>query len=136
MIKKILIAILNITILLNLAIAANAANISGYGFKKSSGIDKVGQVTGQWQPSGNNDSETLYAKIAKIINWGLGLLGIAFLFLMVYAGFLWMNAKGDDKQISTAKGIIVDAIIGIIIIFGAYAVTAFVSDIMIRSNLT
>ena len=45
---------------------------------------------------------------------------------MVYAGFLWMNARGDDSQIEKAQDIIRAAIIGMAITVGAYSITAFV----------
>jgi VIT1/CCC1 family predicted Fe2+/Mn2+ transporter len=64
--------------------------------------------------------------IGKIIRTVLGLLGIIFLVLMVYAGFLWMTARGEEEPVSKAKDIIKQAIIGVIIVFLAYALTGFV----------
>ena len=64
--------------------------------------------------------------IGRIIRTILGLLGIIFLVLMVYAGFLWMTARGDSKKVDQAKQLITGAIIGVVIIAGAYTMTDFV----------
>lgn len=61
--------------------------------------------------------------IGNIIAQIMGLVGVVFLVLMVYGGFLYMTARGDEKQVGTAKGVIVSAIIGLAIVFGAYAIT-------------
>ena len=64
----------------------------------------------------------------NIIAPALGLLGIIFLVLMIYAGFLWMTAAGNSDQVSKAKRLMVNAIIGSVIIVGAYALTTAVFD--------
>ncbi len=64
--------------------------------------------------------------IAKVINAVLSLLGVVFLVLMVYGGFMWMTARGNDQQIEKAKGIITAAIIGVVVVVSAYAITYFV----------
>ncbi|MFA5128278.1 MAG: pilin [Patescibacteria group bacterium] len=64
--------------------------------------------------------------IANIIRVALGLLGIVVLVLMIYAGFLWMTAAGNEEQIEKAKKILKNAVIGLAIILMAYAIVAFV----------
>lgn len=64
--------------------------------------------------------------IGQVIGVGLGLVGVIFLALMVYGGFLWMTARGNEKQATQAKELIFAAIIGVIIIAAAYVITNFV----------
>lgn len=64
--------------------------------------------------------------IANIINIFLGFLGVLAVVLILYAGFLWMTSRGDEEKIKTAKGIIVSAVIGLVIILSAYAIASFV----------
>lgn len=64
--------------------------------------------------------------IATVIKGFLGLLGIIFIILIIYAGFTWMTAGGDEQKVTTAKETIKKAIIGLVIIVSAYAITAFV----------
>ena len=64
--------------------------------------------------------------IGQIISAGLGLLGIVFLILMLYGGYLWMTARGVEEKVDKAKDLITAAIIGLIIIVGAYAIANLV----------
>ena len=64
--------------------------------------------------------------IGRIINVVLGFLGIVFLCLILYAGFLWMTAQGDAKVVDKAKEILKQAIIGLIVIVAGFAISSFV----------
>lgn len=69
---------------------------------------------------------TLPELIGNLIRTFIGLLGIIFLLLIVYAGYLWLTAQGDEKKIEHAKDMLKNAVIGLIIISAAYAIAAFV----------
>lgn len=73
--------------------------------------------------------------IGNIINIFLGVLGVVLLVLVIYAGFLWMTAQGDAEQTKKARDIIINAVIGLIIILSAYAITAFVINALTGSEL-
>lgn len=64
--------------------------------------------------------------VARIIQVSLSILGTLALILIIYSGFLWMTAAGNDDQISKAKSTITAAIIGLVIILSAYAISTFV----------
>ncbi len=64
--------------------------------------------------------------VAKIIRVALGLLGIVAVVLILYGGFIWMTAGGDEERISQAKKILINAIIGLAIILSSYAIASFV----------
>lgn len=64
--------------------------------------------------------------IGNIINVALGFLGIVLLFYLLYGGFTWMTAGGDSKKVDTAKQMITNAIIGLIIIVASFAISNFV----------
>ncbi|MBI3957091.1 MAG: hypothetical protein HY340_03840 [Candidatus Kerfeldbacteria bacterium] len=68
----------------------------------------------------------LKSTVINIINWVLGLLGIIAVIMILYAGFLWMTAGGNEEKVGTAKKIISAAIIGLIIILLAWAIVNFV----------
>ncbi len=73
------------------------------------------------------DSETqLYNTVGLIINIGLGLLGIIFLIIALYAGFTWMTAGGDSDKVTKARQWLTNAILGLIIILSAYAISNYV----------
>ncbi len=60
--------------------------------------------------------------VANIIDVILGLTGMAFVIILVYAGILYLTAAGEDKNIIKAKKLISSSILGIIIIIAAYAI--------------
>ena len=72
------------------------------------------------------DGNNLAANAGKIVQAFLSLLGIIFLVLMLYGGYNWMTAAGDQSKVDKAKDTIRRAIIGLIITVGAYAITQFI----------
>lgn len=73
-------------------------------------------------------SFSLGALVALVIKTLLSLLGVIFVVLVIYAGFLWMTSAGNEENISKAKKIIIAATIGLAIVLSAYAITVFVLD--------
>jgi cysteine-rich repeat protein len=63
---------------------------------------------------------------ARIIRTALGFLGIVALVLILYGGFVWTTAGGNEENIQKAKKILMNAAIGLIIILSAYAIASFV----------
>jgi len=60
-----------------------------------------------------------------IIRVALGLLGIIFVAIIVYAGFVWMTAGGNEENAGKAKKLIFNGVIGLVIVLSAYAITIF-----------
>jgi len=76
--------------------------------------------------AGYGAPKSLTEVIGAIIGAFLSLLGIIFLVLVLYAGFTWMNSMGNESKVLKAKQTLTRAIIGMIIIMSAYAITAWV----------
>lgn len=70
----------------------------------------------------------------NIIGTALSMISVIFFILMVYGGFLWMTAHGDEGQISKAQETIIGAIIGIIIILASYAITSYITNSAVSSG--
>ncbi len=68
----------------------------------------------------------LASVVGKLIGQLLGLVGVILMAYVLYGGFMWMTAAGEPKKVSTAKDVIRDAMIGLVIIVTAYALTNFV----------
>jgi len=64
--------------------------------------------------------------IGSIIQILLGFLGVIAVVLIIFAGFLWLTAGGDDTKITKAKNYIKNAVIGIVIILSSYIITSYV----------
>ncbi len=76
--------------------------------------------------SGFSNSVSVGSVIASIIRTVLSLLAAIFLVLMIFSGFQWMTASGNESQISKAQDTIKAALIGLIVVLAAYAITYFV----------
>lgn len=74
----------------------------------------------------SSGADALPRMIGTIINVVLGFMGIVLLFYIILAGWEWMSAGGESKQVDTAKTRIKNAIIGLVIIVSAYAISNFV----------
>ena len=70
--------------------------------------------------------ETLPAAIGRIISVFLSFIGVILLIIVVYAGFLWLTAGGNDEQVKKAKKLIMNGVIGLIIALSAFLITSFV----------
>jgi len=89
---------------------------------------KINAFEAQTKPGAINTNTFLSSKVGTIIGLILSFIGVLFLILMIYAGITWMTSEGNEQKITQAKGLIINAIIGIIIVFAAYALTTFLGD--------
>lgn len=71
---------------------------------------------------------------SRIINVSLGILGTLFLAYVVYAGFQWMTAGGEEEKIKQAQAHIRNGIIGLVIILAAWSISTFVIVRLIRTT--
>ncbi len=63
---------------------------------------------------------------ATIINTAIGVLGVIFVLLFVYAGFLWMTAAGSEEKVGKAKKLLMSGSVGLVIVLGGYGIASFV----------
>lgn len=101
-----------------------ASGIVAYGATANPAEVLKGKVAGK---AGYKTEATIDSVATSVIVAFLSLLGVFFLGLLVYGGFRWMNAQGNEEEITKAKSIITQAIIGLVIIMAAYAITSFVT---------
>jgi len=90
------------------------------------GLTETAQGTGHTVIAGAN--KPFAQTIGQVVKILLRFLGVIFLLLMIYGGYIWMMAAGNETQVDKAKSIIKNAAIGLIIVLAAYAVTYFVID--------
>lgn len=69
--------------------------------------------------------------IVEIINVLLYFLGSIVIVLILWAGFKWMTSAGNADAVKKSRETIINAVIGLIIIFASYAILNFVFDSLI-----
>jgi len=88
------------------------------------GKDSIGTGFGASDGTPANVKD-LVVEVIKII---LSFIGLIMTVVIIWAGFRWMTAGGDEKKVETAKSQLTAAVIGIIIILAAWMITYFVVD--------
>ena len=73
----------------------------------------------------NKDLEP-YGFMGNIISALIGMVGVVFVCMLIYGGFRYMTAGGNEQTVGKAKQMMSNSVIGLIIVISAYAVTEFV----------
>ena len=73
-----------------------------------------------------NTATSLPQMVGKGVGVLLGVLGIAFVVMVVYAGFLYLTAQGEETNVKKAKKMLTQAVIGMVIVVSAYAISSYV----------
>ena len=97
------------------------AGAVSYNFKDKTGLNSTASSSG-FDQSKKDPNEF----IKPIINAALSLIGVLFLGLAIFGGIKWMTAKGNEQQLTQAQAIITNAIVGLIVVAAAYAISYFV----------
>ncbi len=85
---------------------------------------KKAATGGGLTPSGEAPSPAV--AVGNILSAMLALLGVLFFALVVWAGFKWMTAQGNQETATSAKTTLENAAIGFVLVLVAYALTTYV----------
>lgn len=89
------------------------------------GNPPIGAINGPG-PYQTADEFTMSTIIGTIVSTVLSLLGVVFLILIIFAGYNWMTAAGEEEKVKKAKDTLTHAAIGLIIVISAYAIWALI----------
>jgi len=68
------------------------------------------------------DPNNVVPPISSLVALVISLIGVIFFILILYSGFQWMTASGNEEKVTSAKKRIVSASIGLIITLCAYLI--------------
>ncbi len=88
------------------------------------------QLPGITNPLAGAGITDLQGFITKVIGFLLGLVGLLALLALIWGGFQYIIAFGDEKKVEHGKSIIKWAIAGLIIIGLAYVIISVVRDLL------
>ena len=97
----------------------------------ASPLDKLQQVGVESGPFQDAESTTFSSVLGSIVQALLSLLGIIFIGLMIYGGYNWMTAHGEEEKVNRAKSTIKNAIVGLVIVLASYAIWYFIFERLI-----
>lgn len=91
------------------------------------GVSEVGDATGL----GKTNIRIIIGNIIRVI---LGFLGVIALSLVIYGGYLYMTSGGAEDKVAKAKKYLINAAIGLVIIFSAYAIVTFIMNRLLEAT--
>ena len=94
------------------------------------GLNATAKKTGHTELAIFKDGASLPQVIGQVIKFLLSFLGIFFLGLIIYGGFLWMTDRGNQDQVKKAQSVLRNAVIGLIIVLAAYGITAYIMELL------
>ena len=95
--------------------------------------EKMAGSAGYSPTSEGNTQSDLIETIMNVVNVILGLIGVVLTMIILWAGWQYMMAGGDQKQIEESVLRIRNAIIGLAIILSAYGITILVFSSLQKS---
>jgi len=98
------------------------------GLESQTGMNDIEQAYGGYS---NQDLRTLAAKIVRVI---LGFLGVIFIGLLVFSGFKYMTAGGNEEDTKKATAMIKNSVIGLIIILSAWAISHYIVLMLVQAS--
>ena len=85
------------------------------------------------------DATEIYVSPAEFIGQILGLilslLGVVFVVLIIFSGYMWIIARGNEEDAQKALDIAINATIGVVIVFSAYAISSYLMQSLYQATL-
>lgn len=71
--------------------------------------------------------------IDKMISGSISLIlivvSLVFFFILIFGGLKWITSGGDEKKVAAARSGITNALIGLVVIFAAWAIMTLIGTI-------
>lgn len=92
----------------------------------------IGVIGGALSGTGITQTSSFGDLIIKYVNFFLPYLTLAAFVALVYSGFLYVFAFGNDDQIQKAKKIMIWAVVGIVLVIISYTVVQFFTKALVE----
>jgi amino acid transporter len=86
------------------------------------GLETIGQSSFGY----GNKNIDFRIQVIRIINLSLSFLGVIFVGLIVFSGYEWMVAGGNDDKVAKAKKRLINAVIGLCIVLASWTISYFI----------
>ena len=73
------------------------------------------------------DAKPVSGILMNVLNFLLSVVGIVGIIGLVVAGIMYLSAAGDEKQMRTAKLIVIASVIGLVLALGALVIVTELS---------
>lgn len=86
-------------------------------------LGKAGSSSGVVKGGEPRDPRTIIFEVVRAL---MTFIGTILMIVIMYAGYLWWSARGNDEQVKKAKSTLLNAVIGLIILMGSYGLLIFI----------
>lgn len=92
--------------------------------------DQVLKITGGESSSFKNlEGLTANRMVSGAISLVLIIVSLIFFFILVVGGLKWITSGGDEKKVAAARAQITNALIGLVIVFAAWAIMQLIGTV-------
>ncbi|MEK7564743.1 MAG: TrbC/VirB2 family protein [Patescibacteria group bacterium] len=92
------------------------------------------EVTGDLQPEivgvEGFTKERLTSTVTIVVNYIIGIVAIVAVVMIVWAGYLYITAGMDEKNVEKAKKMLLYGIIGIVVVILSYSIVSFATSFL------
>jgi len=92
------------------------------------GLSTIGTVAYEQVGAPQKDVQSVVASIIYIL---LTFLGIIFLVLIIWSGFEWMTAGGDQAKVTTAKSRLSNGVIGLVVVLASWGIALYIMKLAV-----
>jgi len=90
-------------------------------------------------PEGSDFAPLADLQFSQLISGFIGLIliiaAVIFFFMLVLGGIKWMTSGGDKAQTETARNQITSALVGLVIVFAAWAIVQLIGQFFKIENI-
>ena len=97
------------------------------------GFYQTGKEAGYDPNAGGAPKKEFTEAWAIYVNGFAAIMSALFLVFAIYGGFLWMTAHGNEEQVTRAKNLIIQAVIGLAVIIAARLLAELVLEVLART---
>ena len=83
-----------------------------------------------------SESTNVFRSIALLIRYAGSFVGLDFVIIILYAGFQWMTAGGNEDKIAKAKKLLTNGVIGVAIVLLSLSIWVFIAENFISNIAT
>jgi len=91
------------------------------------GLKTIGTVAYD-QVGAPKDVQSVVASFIYIL---LTFLGIIFLVLIIWSGYEWMTAGGDQAKVTTAKSRLTNSVIGLVVVLASWGIALYIMKLAV-----
>jgi len=84
------------------------------------------EIPGLGKPS------NFYDYISAIYKFGIGAIGICALLMIIVGGYMYITSAGNNASMEKAKGVITDAIVGLLLAFSSYLILYIINPDLVK----